>query len=1231
MKKSWFLLVLMGFSLNVISSCKNRFNASAIQEAISPKSLPAKAKKKVGITTVPIKSPPYSVGQVIVKFKKTFGLTKSDVRSKVLDLSHRIIHQYSEATGFLVVEANTKESVKALMVEYMARDDVAFVEPNYLVKAVDIPDDPSFGDQWGLHNVGQNAGNSDVDINFPESFKAENGAINYIGVIDSGVDYNHQDLKDNMWTNPDEIPGNGIDDDGNGYVDDVHGINTVINNGDPMDDNGHGTHVAGIISAKVNNTMGVAGISKNTKIIACKFLNSEGSGYLSDALKCMEYFHLLASEKGIPIVATNNSWGGTGDSEAFSEMLTQHKADNILFIAAAGNDGKDNDLFEFFPANNTSQNVIAVGAMNRSDQLASYSNYGRRNVHVVAPGSDILSTYPDDRYVAMSGTSMATPFVSGLVGLLKSQQPALDWSGIKNLVLTGGIAVNAYQDKTLSGRRIRLSDSDGKGALTCQNQVLISRIFPLGTNLVVSQNEKVDLQVLHLDCANPAGSLNVTVEPTGETLVLTQQQDNGVYIGSYTPSGNETSYVLNFGNDDPLTLTISNNYLPVEVVPQNYRVISGQHLTELTDDETTVVNLPFKFRFANTNPGYDQLYVSANGIISLTNQSQSWQNKDIPGADLGPVIAPFWDDLRPANGEGIFVAIVGTSPDQEAVIEWRNIPVYGSSCPGDATFQVVIFENRADVLINYKDVTFDQPACSLGNSATVGLQVTPAAFNKYSFNQALLTDGLSLLWRFKPTEIQNVVPAAEIDVSGDLMEGATVTLSGSRSQDPDGTIVKYAWDLLAGDGDLSGTSGSQITVRGNAAGSIIVRLTVTDDKGGQGVKDVTISLQANLPPVARLLFSGDFTAGTSVDIDGRGSNDPENQALTFRWRLIDNQCQGNFVPDNQPTTQFTGGRPGTCLIELQVRDPLGKTGVITQLLEFLPDNLPPGIDIGPDILAKKGEVVELTANVQDPEGKAVSVIWEQLSGPPVFTPETDLNALVLSIKLPAEPTLLGFSCTATDDRKATGLDTIYVIVSPGVGPQAITPEQLTVAAGTQVQLNGSSSFDADGKIIAYRWEDQGGPNSPLVLENTDQAIAQFSAPVGPGSHSLKLTVKDDEGLEGSRTVTVNVVLPPTAKAGKNVAVLAGKEATLDASASSSPDSLKLTYKWSQIDGPSVDLSDATQPILAFPIREDLEMTILTFRLAVTDERGITAEDIVSILVMQSSLGGTSQGLGTGLK
>ncbi|MEM9157773.1 MAG: S8 family serine peptidase [Verrucomicrobiota bacterium] len=335
---------------------------------------------------------------------------------------------------------------------------IEYAEPDYIVHAAGFSNDPSLNDGglWGLHNEGGEGGVDDVDIDAIEGWDIATDAGDLVvGVIDTGVRYTHEDLADNMWVNPNEIAGNEIDDDGNGYVDDVHGINATLGTGDPFDDNGHGTHVAGTIGGVGDNGLGIVGVAWRTQIMALKFLRASGSGTISDAVRCMDY----ATQQGVFL--TNNSWGGGGYSEAFSDALDRAREAGVLFVAASGNNGIDIDEDPHYPAAYEQENVLSVGSVDRDGELSSFSNYGLESVDIVAPGRDILSAWhsSDQSYRIISGTSMASPHAAGILTLQGAAFPEVEWLKQKERLLVASQLDERYVGQIGTGGLVNLGNA----------------------------------------------------------------------------------------------------------------------------------------------------------------------------------------------------------------------------------------------------------------------------------------------------------------------------------------------------------------------------------------------------------------------------------------------------------------------------------------------------------------------------------------------------------------------------------------------------------------------------------------------------------------------------------------------------------------------------------------------------------------------------------------------------
>ena len=439
--------------------------------------------------------------------QKLVGATIKDVNADGVDdkFSHLLNGKLARLS--LKNGADIQKAIKMIS----KHPAVKYAEPNYIVRAIGVPDDPSFVELWGLHNTGQSGGVSGADIDAVAAWDISTGDSNVVvGVIDTGVDYNHPDLQANMWVNPGEIAGNGIDDDGNGVIDDIHGYNANANNGDPMDGNGHGTHVSGTIGAKGNNGVGVVGVNWDVSIIGCQFLDENGSGSTAGAIACIDYMTNLKLNHGIDVKATNNSWGGGGFSQALKDAIESAGDAGILFVAAAGNDAYDNDVTPSYPASYDSDAVMAIASTDRNDNMSSFSQWGPTSVDMGAPGSAILSTVPGGGYDTYSGTSMATPHVTGAAALVWSLNPDLTPIEMKELLMVSGDANAALTGLTVAGTRLNVASA--------------------------------------LDAANPAPGFRFTVSPASQQV----------------EAGSAVSYDFNLGSIAGWDATVA---LTVDVTP----------------------------------------------------------------------------------------------------------------------------------------------------------------------------------------------------------------------------------------------------------------------------------------------------------------------------------------------------------------------------------------------------------------------------------------------------------------------------------------------------------------------------------------------------------------------------------------------------------------------------------------------------------------------------------------
>ncbi len=466
----------------------------------------------------PLLAREHRAGSLIVQFRD--GATAPGSLAAHL-LTANLAPEWQLTPGMRQVELNATADWTAALLAFRQDPNVLFAEPDYRISLQTEPNDPFYPALYALNNTGT-TGIADADIDAPEAWEITIGdPETIVAVIDTGVDYTHPDLVPNIWVNTDEIPGNGIDDDHNGYIDDIHGYDFANHDSDPMDDHFHGTHVAGIIGAVGNNGLGVVGVAWDVQIMALKFLDSGGGGYESDAIAALNY----AVANGA--VVSNNSWGGGGFSTAFRTALQNAANQGHIFVAAAGNDNADNDIRPFYPAGYNVDNVISIAATDNSDNLAYFSNYGVQSVDLAAPGVNILSTFPTSltnamrdagfstNYQSISGTSMAAPHVTGVIALVSSLHP--DWTYDQIIEQVLGTVDLIPGLETITGGRVNAASAVGNPAPDTNGPRVITSdpaalAFGTLTHVRLRFSESIDLATIgpgDVTFTGPSGTIPV--------------------------------------------------------------------------------------------------------------------------------------------------------------------------------------------------------------------------------------------------------------------------------------------------------------------------------------------------------------------------------------------------------------------------------------------------------------------------------------------------------------------------------------------------------------------------------------------------------------------------------------------------------------------------------------------------------------------------------------------------
>ena len=408
-----------------------------------------------------------SEAELLVKFRP--GVSVEEIKRIAARNNDLMDDEYESIRGWTSIDDMDDADVEQTVRQYSAMSDIVeFAQPNYMIELDPLdesgprdllyrrisagPNDPLFGDQWALNNLGQDGGTERADIDALKAWLKTHGSEKVVvAVLDTGVDYTHKDLVSNMWTRPDSLPQYA--DDELGSFDDLHGFDADANAGDPMDDNGHGTHCAGIIGAEGDNSEGIAGINWNVRIMPLKFLGRGGYGSTKNAIEAINYA-IDRKQKGVNLRVINASWGSTQYSRALEDAIRAAGEQGILFVAAAGNSSTDNDKRAHYPSNFNLPNVISVAAVDRTDSLTSFSNFGAKTVHIAAPGRDIVSTWLKGAYRPASGTSMAAPQVSGVAALLLASEPSLSVAKLRERLLTTADKLDVLDGKVSSGGRL---------------------------------------------------------------------------------------------------------------------------------------------------------------------------------------------------------------------------------------------------------------------------------------------------------------------------------------------------------------------------------------------------------------------------------------------------------------------------------------------------------------------------------------------------------------------------------------------------------------------------------------------------------------------------------------------------------------------------------------------------------------------------------------------------------
>lgn len=797
--------------------------------------------------------PQFVENEILVKFKEGVDIEAINEINKTHGTS---VKTDRLAAGYmrLLVNGNDR-AIRRVVMEYRNLDEVVFAEPNYIVDIEVIPNDPDFTNLWGLNNIGQTGGTIKADISMNAAWDIRtDGSTIISAVIDTGVDYGHEDLAQNMWINLGEIENNGIDDDGNGFIDDVKGWDFANDDNAPFDDNSHGTHVAGTIAAAGNNGVGVAGVNWAGTIMPLKFLRASGSGSTADAINAIEYATMMGAK------VMNNSWGGGGFSQALKDAISAADTAGILFVAAAGNDGTNNETTPHYPSSYDLSNIISVAATDHNDNLATFSNFGVSSVDIGAPGVSVYSTKPDNSYGFKSGTSMAAPHISGISALLMAQFQELSHFDIKDLMLNTVDKLASLTGKVLTDGRLNANKAiSGTTPPPAQNPIVILEDnMESGTNGWTVSGPTALWHQSNNRFNSTSTSWYYGIE--GAFNYDTGGRNSGALISPPVDLTNVTGATLNFthfldtevfNGFDTAIVSISNNggatFIDIfsKLTTNNIFVQENLNISMFDGNIITI-----KFFF--------------DTIDNLINNFEGWYLDDVK-------VTGVIDQALPTSNAGADQTVTDIDGDgtEPATLDGS------SSFDPDGSIISFEWKEGETVLGNEAIITTDFTV----GSHSISLTVTD-------------NDGLTDIDIVTVTVNSTQPPVSNAgedqtanDTDGNGIE--TITLNGSASFDPDGTIVAYEWK---NSGSVIGSE--SIITSDFQVGIHTVILIVTDNNGAIGTDSVTITVNPNQPPAAiagddQILEDTDDNGFETLTLDGTGSFDTDGNISTYKWEEAD--------------------------------------------------------------------------------------------------------------------------------------------------------------------------------------------------------------------------------------------------------------------------------------------------------------------------------------------------------
>jgi len=889
------------------------------------------------------------------------------------------------------------------------------VEYNYRVSVLQIPNDAFFSQLWGFDNFGQTGGIFNADINAPEAWDITTGSPNtLVAVIDTGVDYTHPDLADNIWTNPGEIPGNGIDDDLNGYVDDIHGYDFAYNDGDPFDDFGHGTHVAGTIAAVGNNGIGVTGVNWQAKIMAVKMLDATGGGTTAAAVESVLY----ATNMGAKI--SNNSWGGGGFSQALLDAILAANDSGALFVAAAGNASSNNDLFPEFPASYDAPNIISVAATDHNDFMAYFSNYGATTVDLGAPGVSIYSTVPaignpccsnSIGYMYLDGTSMASPHVAGAATLLMSYFSTETHLQIKQRLLGSAQPIASLSGITVTGGRLDIVSS-------LENDTTPPAAV---TDLTAPTAGAFSVE---LTFTATGDDNNVGTASSYDIRYSTSPIDDINFTSAIAVAGPQPSPAGTLMNAVVSGLNPSTNYYFAVKASDNVGNISA--ISNIATTTTLAVQTIYSEDFENGLTNWTIAGTDGLGGPSLWHLSSHRFNSPNNSLYYGNSTSFTYDTGAANSGSATSAPIDLTQSPSDVTLQFYYYLRSENLSPFD-TAQVSISNDGGFSWVQLWTSAYDSVGTDLV-PVTVSLAGYAGSVIQLQFSfdtldlvlnnfEGWVVDDINIVSSI--TTPTNNPPVAIVGGPYSGTHNIAVLFDGSGSSDPDGDALVYSWDFGDGSTDM-GVSPAHVY---SADGSYVVTLTVSD--GTLTATATTTVNVTNIIPIANAGGPYSSNPGLAIQFDASGSSDGNNDPLSYVWDFGDGTIGSGVNPSHAYNVA------GAYNVTLVVNDGFSDSNPVTASVTIAA-NREPIANAGADQTVIRQSLVTLdSSNSYDPDGSIISFAWKQISGKPLVT-LVNANEPIATFTAPnagANPKEFKFLVTVTDNNGLSSSDEIIIRVT----------------------------------------------------------------------------------------------------------------------------------------------------------------------------------------------------------